>query len=699
MKILIRSLPLPIRICIHLPVIFLILCTNVIGQEAPQTRQDNIADTLHGNIIMDPYRWLEDQNSPETRAWIDAQNEYTQHLLAGLPSIDKLKKRLNELSRIDKMASPMQHGNRYFVWKKRATDELWVYYMREGLGGKDKVLIDPHKLSKDQTSDISVEDITADGKLLLYGIRKGGEDETELHLMNIDTRKDLPDRLPRALYYGATLKPDGSGFFYSLQNRKTGGRIWYHETGTNPAQDVEIFGEGYGPEQGLGTMISDDGRYLLLTVWHGWSKNEIYLQDLSTKGPVKTIISGIDGKFIPEFAGDRLIIQTDWQAPNGRILSIDLSHPEQENWQEIIPETDDAIETFSAAGGKIFVHYLHNVSSRINIFKPDGAADGEIVLPGICTVRGPWGRWNSQTAFYDISSFIMPRTTYTYQVESGKSEEWSRDAVPFDSETYEVNQAWYDSKDGTSIPMFLVHKKNLELDGNNPVLLYGYGGFNVSIKPQFSTYNAVFIENGGIYALANIRGGSEFGEEWHRAGMLGNKQNVFDDFIAAAEWLISEKYTNPAKLAIRGGSNGGLLVGACMTQRPDLYQAVLCEYPDLDMIGYYRFENNNPPALMEYGDASNPDHFDFLAAYSPYQNVQKGTDYPAVLFITGDADTRVPPLQARKMTARMQYATISDQPILLLYDTKAGHSGGKPHGKWVEDTALELGFLFWQLGM
>ena len=677
----------------------LLLTGNLAGQNVPHTRQDNIADTLHGNIIIDSYCWLEDQGSPETRAWIEEQNRYTHQLLDNLPYIKYLKKRLNELSRIDKMASPSQRGNKYFVWKKRAADEMWILYIREGINGKDQVLIDPHELSPDHTSNISIKDISGDGKLLLYGIRKGGEDETDIRLMDISSRKDLPDRLPRALYYGATLKPDGSGFYYSLHNRKTGGRIWYHKIGSDSSQDIEIFGAGYGPEQGIGASVSDDGRYLLLTVWHGWSKSEIHIQDLSTENPIKAVVTDIDARFIPEFAGDQLIIQTDWQAPNGRILVIDLKDPEPDKWQEIIPEANDAIESFSTVGGKIFVNYLHNVSSLVKIFKLDGTADGEIKLSGICTLRGPWGRWNSNNAFYDISSFTQPRATYSFNIENGKSEFWTRDAVPFNAEAYEVNQIWYDSKDGTSIPMFLVHKKNLELSGKNPTLLYGYGGFNVSIKPQFSTRNALFVENGGVYALANIRGGSEFGEEWHRAGMLENKQNVFDDFIAAAEWLIEEQYTNPSKLAIRGGSNGGLLVGTCLTQRPDLYQAVLCEYPDLDMIGYYRFENNNPPALLEYGDASNPDHFEFLYKYSPYQNTRKGTDYPAVLFTTGDADTRVPPLQARKMTARLQYATISDRPILLLYDTKAGHSGGKPLGKWIEDTSLEMGFLFWQLGM
>jgi prolyl oligopeptidase len=392
-------------------------------------------------------------------------------------------------------------------------------------------------------------------------------------------------------------------------------------------------------------------------------------------------------------------MQTDWQAPKKRILAVDLKTPSRDKWREIVPAASDAIQGYTLAGGKLFLHYLHNVTSLIKVFSIDGKPLGEVPLPGLGAASGFAGRWSSNEAFLSFGSYVLPYSAYRYDVSTGKMELWTQPKVPFKSGDFEVNQVWYPSKDGTKIPMFLVHKKGLKPNGKLPTLLYGYGGFNASLTPRFSPSAAVWAEQGGLYAVANLRGGGEFGEEWHRAGMLDKKQNVFDDFIAAAEWLIKNDYTNPSRLAIQGGSNGGLLVGASLTQRPELYQAVLCEFPDLDMIGYYRFKNNNPPALLEYGNASDPAQFKFLYAYSPYQKVKPDTKYPAVLLTTGDADTRVPPLQARKMAARLQAASSSGRPVLLLYDTKAGHAGGRPLGKVIEDLSLQMAFLFWQLGM
>jgi prolyl oligopeptidase len=444
--------------------------------------------------------------------------------------------------------------------------------------------------------------------------------------------------------------------------------------------------------------VSEDGRYLLFSVQHGWARNEVYVQEMGG-GPIKTIVNDIDAHFYAWFAGDRLVMQTDWQAPKNRILVVDLKDPSRDKWREIVPAGPDAIEGYSLVGGKLFLHYLHNVSSLIKIFSIDGKPLGEAPLPGPGSAGGLLGRWSSGEAFFGFRSYVLPQAIYRYDVSTGKTELWAQPKVPFKSGDFEVDQVWCSSKDGTKVPMFLVHKKGLKPNGKLPTLLYGYGGFNVSLTPRFSPSAAVWVEQGGIYAVANLRGGGEFGEEWHRAGMLDKKQNVFDDFIAAAEWLIKNNYTSPSRLAIQGGSNGGLLVGAALTQRPELYQAVLCEFPDLDMIGYYRFKNNNPPALLEYGNASDPAQFKFLHAYSPYQKVKPGTKYPAVLLTTGDTDTRVPPLQARKMTARLQAATTSGRPVLLLYDTKAGHAGGRPLSKIIEDLTLEMAFLFWQLGM
>ncbi|HET6889805.1 MAG TPA: prolyl oligopeptidase family serine peptidase [Pyrinomonadaceae bacterium] len=680
---------------------FLILSSTVLVSaqvpKAPPSRTDNFREIIHGAEIIDPYRWLEDQESAETRQWIDAQNRYTHSLLDGLPSRPLIQKRLSELLRVDSVSAPFEQGGRYFLFKKRAEDDLSILYVRQGLNGKDEVLIDPHTLSPDHTTDIGLLDASSDGKVIVYSIRRGGQDETELHVMDVDKRKDV-DQLPHALYRGVSMKKDGSGFYYNLQRRDTGLRVFYHAIGTDSAKDVEVFGKGYGPDKWVGGSVSEDGKYLLLGVQHGWARNEVYVQKLPD-APIQTIVNDIDAHFNAWFAGDLLVMQTDWQAPNQRIVVVDLNDPARDKWREVVPTGPDAIAGFSLVGGKLFVSYLHNVTTQIKIFSLDGKALGEVSLPGLGSAGGLAGRWNSNEAFFGFRSFVTPQTIYRYDVQTGKAEVWARPKVPFKSEEFEVRQVWYTSKDGTKVPMFLVHKRGLRADGKLPVLLYGYGGFNVSQTPRFSSAAAIWVEQGGVYALANIRGGGEFGEAWHKAGMLDKKQNVFDDFIAAAEWLIKNKYTNPARLAIQGGSNGGLLVGAALTQRPELYQAVLCQFPDLDMIGYYRFKNNNPPALLEYGNASDPVQFKYLSAYSPYQKVRPGEKYPAVLFTTGDQDTRVPPLQARKMTARLQAASSSGKPVLLLYDTKAGHAGGRPLSKIIEDVSLELAFLFWQLGM
>jgi prolyl oligopeptidase len=665
----------------------------------PLTWRDDVREVLHGVPIVDPYRWLEDARSPETRAWIDAQNRYTHALLDGRPGRDAIRARLAALSRYDLKSAPQRRGGRYFVEKRRTTDDLSILYVREGRDGRDEVLLDPHPLSPDHTVDVSVADISEDGRVLVYGLRRGGEDETELHVRDVGRRADLADVLPRGLYRGASLLPDGSGFYYAAQSRQTGIRIRYHALGTPPSEDREVFGSGYGPRQWVGAQVSENGRHLLLTVQHGWARNEVFVQDPPGLGAVRTIVRDIDAHFRPDFAGDRLIVQTDWKAPRWRIVEVDLTDPAPERWREVVPEGPDAIQGFAAVGGRLLVHYLHDVGSQIKLFSLDGKPLGEMPLPGIGSAGSFEGRWDDDEIFFDFASYTTPRATYRGDVRTGHVETWWRPQVPFDPAAYETKQVWYASKDGTRIPMFVTQRRGLALDGERPTLLTGYGGFNVSITPAFNAAAAWWLEQGGVYAVANLRGGGEFGEEWHRAGMLDKKPNVFADFIAAAEWLIAHGYTRSARLAIRGASNGGLLMGAAFTQRPELFRAVLCEFPDLDMIGYHRFENNNPPALLEYGDASRPEHFKFLYSYSPYQKVKAGTKYPAVLFTTGDADTRVPPLQARKMTARMQAATRSQRPVLLLYDTKAGHAGGRPIGKIVEDLSLEMVFLAWQLGI
>ncbi|HXI02808.1 MAG TPA: prolyl oligopeptidase family serine peptidase, partial [Candidatus Saccharimonadales bacterium] len=665
----------------------------------PETRREPVTDHIHGVDIVDDYRWLEDGKSPETRAWIDAQEKYAHQVLDGLPGQDGIRTRMEQLLRIDRIWAPVVRGGRYFYWKQAADADLSSLYMREGPDGEEVTLLDPDTLSEDHRTGVSLESISSDGKLLAYGVRLGGQDEVEVHVLDVDSRSDLPDVLPRGLYTSMDFTADGATLYYGARDRKTGGRVMRHVLGTDVSGDTLVFGGDRGPEQWIAPSISEDGRYLLVSVQHGWANGEVFVQDLERGGPILPVAKNVKASFTPAIAGDTLVMMTDWDAPNRRIISFDLTDPALERWKEIVPEGPDTLTGFSLAGGRLFLHYLHDVSSKILIRSLDGKDLGTLELPGLGTAGPPTGSWKSDEAFYSFASWTTPRTIYRYQISTRASTVWAKDETPVDPDLFEVKQIWYRSKDDTRVPMFLVERRGLQLDGNRPVLLYGYGGFDVSMTPRFVPTAVWWAEHNGVYAVANIRGGGEFGEKWHHAGMLGNKQNVFDDFIAAAEALTQEGWTRPSRLAIQGGSNGGLLMGAVLTQRPDLFQAVLCQHPDLDMIRYNVFEGNNPPALLEYGDASDPEQFEFLRAYSPYQAVKKGVKYPAVLITSGDADTRVPPLQARKMTAVLQWATASDRPILLLYDTKAGHAGSRPLPMVIDDLTLEISFLAWQVGM
>jgi prolyl oligopeptidase len=664
----------------------------------PATRRDDFHEVLHGVDIVDPYRWLEDQESQETRAWIDAENSYTHALLDARPERASIRARLEALSRVDSMGPPAHVGERYFLWRKRASDDLWTLYMRKRLDGPEEVLLDGHPLSPDHTTSVGLESVSKDGTLLVYSIRRGGEDETELRVKNVVTGADLGDQLPRGLYRDVALRIDKSGFYYVLQDRATGVRVRFHKLGTPIDRDTVVFGEGLGTGDWLGVTPSRNGRHVLFQTQHGWASNEVFVQDLARPGSITSVTKGLDAHFEAAFADDHLLMQTDLNAPNGRIVEVDRAHPSPEHWREIVPTGPDAIGDYSLIGGKLLVSYLHNATSRVVVYELNGKSVGEVALPGLGTASRFSGKWDSDEFFFSFTSYTLPYSVLRSTVTTRKVESWWQPSVPFASDDYETQQVWFTSKDGTRVPMFVVAKKGLSLDGDRPTLMTGYGGFDISQTPEFDPFAAWFVEHGGIFAMPNIRGGGEFGEPWHRAGMLEKKQNVFDDFIGAAQWLVANRYTRPERLSILGGSNGGLLVSAALTQRPDLFRAVVCLYPDLDMIGYHRFKNINPPALLEYGDASKPDEFKFLYAYSPYQKVTPGTHYPAVFLMTGDEDTRVPPLQARKMTARLQ-STVSDRPVVLLYNTKSGHAGGEPVGKWLDDASLQLSFLAWQLGI
>ena len=672
-----------------------------VAHTPPATRRDDTKETLHGVTIADPYRWLEDQNSPETRAWIDAQNAYTHSFLDDLPTRAEISRRLTELTKVDTMNPPAVRNGRYFYTARAADQDLSVIHLRQGPRGKDEVLIDPHPLSGDHTTSVSLIGINKDGTLLLYGIRLGGADEIEIHAFDVNKRADLPDKLERARYSGVSLLPDGSGVYYGILTPE-GPRVRYHAMGTDQKADKQFFGEGYDKGVGISPHVSEDGHYLILHVVYGSSadKTEIYARDLKTPGStLQTIVKDLNARFIGNIAGDTLFVQTNQNAPNGRIMAVDMHHPARDQWKEVVPESDAAMEDSTAVAGKLFVSYLRNATTEIKIFNPDGHAAGQLTLPGLGAAGEIDGRWESPEVFYRYQSFVTPSVIYRYDAANGKQEEWFRTKVPLDPAKYEVKQVWYESKDKTRIPMFLVYAKGLKLDGSHPTLLTGYGGFNLNRTPAFSTQAVIFAEHGGVYALPNLRGGGEFGEKWHKAGMLQNKQNVFDDFETAAEWLIKNGYTSPAKLAISGGSNGGLLVGAALTQRPDLLRAVVCSYPLLDMVRYHNFLVARY-WVPEYGSSDDAEQFKYIYRYSPYHNVKSGTKYPAIMFVSGDSDTRVAPLHARKMTALMQSVEgPSDRPVLLHYDTKGGHSGGRSISRVIDDQTDEYSFLFWQLGV
>jgi prolyl oligopeptidase len=666
----------------------------------PPTKMEPMTEVLHGVTITDPYRWLEDQNSPETRQWLATQETFARAYLDKLPGRVELKQQFTALLKIDSMGTPAVRNGRYFFSRRLASEDRASLCMRLGYTGPDEVLVAPVSISSDATTSVQYMGISQDGRLVAFGIRRGGEDETEIRLIDVQTRKQLPDTLARGRYFGYSIKPDNSGYIYARFTEKQGTRVYTHVMGTDAAADKEIFGKGYGPGQLISSGLSDDGRWLVIVVADGVpaKKNEVYVQDVEHNGPIQTIVKDVEAQFDPDFAGDLLILSTNWNAPNRRILRVDLHNPAREHWTEIVKESTQPIDSSSLAGGRLFVAYLENVTSRIKQFSLDGKYLGDLKLPGIGSASPPSGRWSDDETFFGFTSFVQPSESFRHMVSTGADDLWFRPKVPIHTDDMVSEQVWYASKDGTKIPMFLVHRKGLKLDGNRPVLMTAYGGFNVSLTPSFSATAAWWTERGGVFAQPNLRGGGEFGEDWHRAGMFEKKQNVFDDFIAAAEWLIQNKYTNPSKLAIEGGSNGGLLMGAMMTQRPDLFGAIVCSAPLLDMLRFHKMSVGAWWA-SEYGSADDATQFAYLYKYSPYHNVRKGVKYPAIMFVTGDADTRVDPAHARKMAALMQADNGSSNPTILRYDTKGGHSGIGSVDKVIEQQVDILSFVADRLGV
>jgi len=667
------------------------------GPQPPETRRDETTDTLHGVTIADPYRWLEDQHSPETRAWLDEQAAYTRAVLGRAPDAAGIRARLRELYAVDAVSLPVSRGGRYFFERRGANQDLAVLYVRHGRGGEEEALVDPRELSTDGSLSVSYADVSSDGTLIAYALRRGGEDEAEIRFLDVGSGAPLDDVLERGRYFNISLEHDGSGVFYD-RHTEDGPRVFEHTFGEDPSSDRLVFGSGYGPDKIIFSQLSSNGRYLLVTVSHGAAatRNELHFRDLWTGTQVHPIVTDIDATFEGQIAGDTLFVLTDWDAPNRRMFAANLRQPTPDSWREIVPEGASTIEGFAAVGGRLVLQRLEDVQQRFSVHEPDGFPVRDLELPGAGSVSAPTGgTWENDEVFLQFSSFARAPTIYRYRVSDGAQEVWYELDVPLRPDDFLVVQVRYASADGTQIPMFVAHRAGIELDGSHPALLTGYGGFNVSLLPGLNRQAVAWMEEGGVWAMPNLRGGGEFGEAWHRAGMLEHKQNTFNDFIAAAEWLVDSGYTSADRLAIMGGSNGGLLVGAAMTQRPDLFAAVVCTYPLLDMLRYHRFLVAGY-WVPEYGSAEDPVQFEYLAGYSPYHRVVRGTRYPAVMLVSGDGDTRVAPLHARKMTARLQFATASRNPVVLLYDAAAGHSAGRPISAIIEEQTAELRFLLWQ---
>ena len=658
-----------------------------------------VTDDYFGTKVVDNYRWLEDAKSPETRAWIDEENAYTQKYLSQVKMLPQIRNGLTALERVDEYSMPVLYGGKYFFEKRLADENQASIYMRDGWTGKDQRLIDATKLSADQNTSVRIWDVSDDGRLLVYAEQQGGADEVTLHFFRVKDHTELPDTLPYARYFGASLSPNNEGVYYS-RFTKEGTTVWYHKFGTPTSADAKIFGGEYrGEKLGemalIGAYVTDNHHYLVINISHGVpaTRDDILVKDLRTPtSPIVPLVYGVEAHTSALNFGDRFFLQTDYKAPNGRIVEV-TPGGQPSDWKTVIPEGKDVIDSDSIVGGRLFVSRLHDVKTETTIYSLEGKKTGVLTYPGIGSGSVVYGRPKQDEGFYTYESFITPPSIYRYDIKTGRSETFFTPSIPFDSSQYEVTQVFYTSKDGTRVPMFIAGKKGLARDGKARLLMTGYGGFDVPMLSEWNPEYAWWMQQGGFFALPNLRGGNEYGEAWHKAAMFANKQNVFDDFFAAAEYLIHNHYTSPTRFAIRGRSNGGLLMGAAMTQRPDLFGAIWCGYPLLDMLRYQYFEFGRL-WTTEYGASSNPKDFPYLLKYSPYQNVHPGTKYPAIMFFTGSSDTRVDPMNARKMTALMQASTDSDRPILLHYSLKGGHSSGVSLTQLVEDQADELGFLW-----
>ncbi len=675
-----------------------------VAKSSPVVDEYKSADSNEPVKVVDNYRWLEDPTSPETRSFEHAENAYTQQYLDQLKILPEVRKQMEALLRVDFVGTPQRRGNRFFFVKRLASENQASIYMRSGLHGADERLVDANKLSADQNTSVTIVDLSEDGSLLAYGIRQGGADEEEVHFLNPATRQASADVLPSARYYGAQISPDGKGVYYSKFFPHEGTQVFYHAFGSAVASDRTIFGREYRGEKlgeidNVSVRVTANGHYLVFDVGHGVpaKRVDILLKDLRVAdSEIVPLVYGVDSRFTAMNIGDEFYVDTDYQAPNHRILRAELGKsPDQ--WKVIVPEGKDVIEEVSLVDGKLYVLRLRDVKSELTVYSLEGRQSGTIEYPGLGAGSTVIGRAEQKDGFYTFESIVRPPTIYHYDTATGKSEVFAAMKVPFDSAGFDVTEVFYKSKDGTRVPMFVAGRKGLKRDGSERLLMTGYGGFALSERPVWNSEYAWWMQQGGWFALPDLRGGNEYGEAWHKAAMFEKKQNVFDDWFAAAEYLIKEGYTSPQHLAIRGRSNGGLLMGASITQRPDLFGAIWCGYPLLDMLRYQRFLMGRT-WTTEYGSAENPADFAYIDKYSPYQHVESGRNYPAIMFFTGDGDTRVDPMNARKMTALMQASSGSQRPLLLHYSLKGGHSAGISQTQLAEDYADEMSFLWTETG-
>jgi prolyl oligopeptidase len=690
----------------------------------PSARKDKVVETIHGTAVADPYRWLENADSAEVKQWVEKENAYTRSVLDKIPGREKIHERLSQLLDIGTVGAAVPARGHYFYTKREGKQNQPILYVRDGLAGPNRVLVDPNTLAADGTVALDWWFPDQDGRLVAYGLSRNGSEQSTLYVRDVRTGKDLPDIIERTRYCSLAWLPDGKGFYYTRYptigsvprgEENYHHHVYFHLLGTDPANDPKVFGNGRPAEDMPDLSLSPDGRWLVVMEHQGWAKTEVYFKDLHGKDTAfQPLIEKVEAVCNVIARQDRLYVHTNLKAPRYRLFQVDPLKPARSDWREVIPEGVDVLDDIKAIGDRLIALYMHRASSRLRLYDRHGKLEQDLHLPTLGTVAGVGGEWDGHELLYEFQSFTTAPSIYHFDLKTRETKLWEQVRADIDFAAYEVRQVEYPSKDGTKISMFLAHKKGLEPirkrgqtpfsdrglqpKGDTPTLLYAYGGFNISITPTFSASRFLFLEAGGLIAIPNLRGGGEYGEEWHQNGMLSKKQNVFDDFIAAALWLLDNGYTDRKHLAIQGGSNGGLLMGAALTQRPDLFRAVVCQVPLLDMVRYHKFLIARL-WIPEYGSADDPRQFRWLYAYSPYHHVKDGTAYPAVLLEAAESDSRVDALHARKMAARLQAATSSAAPILLRLETKAGHGAGKPRAKLVDEATDSWSFVFWQLGM